>query len=118
VVSLLLGLVGAVLPLLPTTPFLLLAAFGFARSSPRLHGWLMAHRQFGPMIRNWEQYGAIDRRSKRVAVIVIALTPVITWLAGAPYWALATQIAVLAVVAAFILTRPVPEVAKQQDVRT
>lgn len=114
--ALLLGLIGAVLPLLPTTPFLLLAAFGFARSSPRLHDWLMTHRQFGPLIINWERDGAIDRRSKRVALIVILLTPAITWIIGVPTWALAVQVAILSLVAIFIVTRPLPVKAEESNV--
>lgn len=103
-----LGALGAVLPLLPTTPFILLAAFCFARSSPRLHDWLVGHRIFGPLIGNWEREGAISRRVKIIAVATMAVTPVITLLIGAPLWALLAQIAVLACAAAFVLTRPEP----------
>ncbi len=102
------GAIGVVLPLLPTTPFLLLAAFCFARSSPKLHDWLMRHQTFGPLINNWEQYGSIDRRSKRIAIVVILLTPVITVMIGVPWWALASQLVVLAIAASFVLTRPDP----------
>lgn len=102
------GAVGVVLPLLPTTPFLLLAAFCFTRSSPRLHKWLHEHPTFGPMVNNWNQYGSIDRRSKRIAIVVIVLTPIIAVLLGAPWWALAAQIIVLAIAATFVLTRPDP----------
>jgi len=73
-VSIALGAAGVFLPLLPTTPFLLLAAFCFARSSPRLHDWLHSHRHFGPLIENWNRHGSIDRRTKRVALVVIAAT--------------------------------------------
>ena len=52
-------------PGLPTVPFVLLAAFAAARGSQRLHGWLLAHRQFGPMIRDWQAHGAVSRRAKR-----------------------------------------------------
>jgi len=106
IVFLAIGAIGVVLPLLPTTPFLLLAAYCFARSSPRLHGWLLDHPSFGPLINNWEQYGSIDRRSKRIAMIVILFTLGITLAIGAPWWALASQAVVLAIVTTFILTRP------------
>jgi uncharacterized membrane protein YbaN (DUF454 family) len=99
-----------VLPLLPTTPFLLVAAFAFARSSERLDTWLRKHRTFGPLIENWHRDGSIDRKSKRIAIIVILLTPVITWLCGAPLWIIACQIVVLSAAAMFILTRPLPSV--------
>ena len=102
------GAIGVILPLLPTTPFLLLAAYCFARSSPGLHGWLLNHRTFGPLISNWDQYGSIDRRSKRLALIVIVLTPIITILIGVPWWALASQLAILILAASFVMTRPDP----------
>ena len=105
-VSLLSGIAGILLPLVPTTPFILLSAFAFARSSPRLHCWLVTHARFGPIITNWERYGAISRRTKIVAVAVIALTPILTLMIGAPLWALVAQILVLAGVVFFIVTRP------------
>jgi len=100
------GTVGVILPLLPTTPFLLLAAYCFARSSPKLHDWLLNHRSFGPMISNWDRYGSIDRRSKCIAMIVILMTLGISVAIGVPWWALASQTVVLVIVSSFILTRP------------
>lgn len=63
-----LALVGIYLPLLPTTPFLLLAAACFARSSERCHQWLLSNPTFGPVIRNWEHRRCISRRSKIIAL--------------------------------------------------
>ena len=100
------GTIGVILPLLPTTPFLLLAAYCFARSSPKLHDWLLNHRSFGPMISNWDRYGSIDRRSKCIAMIVILMTLGISVAIGVPWWALASQTVVLVIVSTFILTRP------------
>lgn len=67
-VSLALGLLGVVLPGLPTTPFVLLAAACYAKASPRLHGWLLNHRFLGPMVRDWEQHRSLTRRTKTVAI--------------------------------------------------
>ena len=113
ILSLACGIVGVVLPLLPTTPFLLVSAYAFAQSSPRLHRWLLRHRRFGPLIRNWQRYGAIDRPTKIVALTVMALTPPVTWLIGAPAWALAAQIVVLLCAATFVGTRPENPVPKK-----
>jgi uncharacterized protein len=68
------GLLGVLLPLLPTTPFLLLAAACFARSSPRCHRWLMDHRLFGPTIRQWQTERTLPRRSKYLAVALLVLS--------------------------------------------
>jgi len=106
--SVAIGAIGVVVPLLPTTPFLLVAAFAFARSSTRLNRWLREHRSFGPLIENWHRDGSIDRKVKRTAIIVILITPVITWLFGVPLWLIACQLAVLSAAAVFILTRPLP----------
>ncbi len=62
--ALVLGTVGMVIPILPTTPFLLLSAFCFLRSSPRLHRWIMRHRFFGPYIYCYSSFRAIDRKVK------------------------------------------------------
>jgi hypothetical protein len=102
------GAVGIVLPLLPTTPFLLIAAFAFARSSTRLNNWLLEHRSFGPLINNWHRDGSIDRKVKRIAIVVILMTPLITWLFGAPLWIIVCQVVVLSAAAVYILTRPLP----------
>jgi uncharacterized protein len=100
------GIIGAVLPLIPTTPFLLVAAYAFAKSSPRFHGWLLNHRHFGPLIANWQRNGSIDPTSKRLALIVMGVALVSSWLLGFSAAILAVQAAVLAASALFILTRP------------
>lgn len=67
------GLVGIVLPLLPTTPFVLLAAFCFARGHPPLEAWLLAHPRFGPMVRNWRARRVIPLRAKQLAWTMMSL---------------------------------------------
>ena len=63
-----LGVAGAILPVLPTTPFILLAAACFARSSERFYAWLLENRIFGPLIRDWRAHRAIPRRAKWLAI--------------------------------------------------
>lgn len=67
-----LGILGMFLPVLPTTPFVLLAAACFARSSDRFYGWLLAHRAFGPMVREWRTHRSIPYRTKLVAIVLMA----------------------------------------------
>lgn len=74
VLFLVLGAAGIVLPILPTTPFLLLAAAMFMRSSGRLYLWLTSHRLFGPFIRNYRLYRAVPLRTKVFALIFLYLT--------------------------------------------
>ena len=105
-VSLALGIAGVVLPLLPTTPFVLLSAYCFARSSPRMHDWLLSHRVFGPLIDNWQRYRAVTLRAKWLAVMSMAGVFGISFLVGAPERVLIAQAVILPITALFILTRP------------
>ncbi|WP_456380158.1 YbaN family protein [Thiolapillus sp.] len=68
-----LGALGLVLPVMPTTPFLLVAAACFANSSPRFHNWLLNIRVFGPLIRNWQETRSIPKKAKLLAIITIVL---------------------------------------------
>jgi uncharacterized membrane protein YbaN (DUF454 family) len=105
-VSVGLGVVGMALPLLPTVPFLLLAAVCFARSSDAAHDWLTNHPRLGPPIADWRASGAIRRPVKRIAMLSIMASFAIPLSLGAPPWVLATQAAALIGVSIFILTRP------------
>ena len=72
--AMLLGIIGAVLPILPTTPFLILALACFAKSSPRFHQMLLNNRWFGSALQQWEQSRSISRSSKTKAMILIVVT--------------------------------------------
>jgi len=101
------GFVGAFLPLLPTTPFLILAAACFARSSPRLENWLLNHRQFGPMLRAWREHGAIPVKAKILACLGMSIGYALFWWGHAPSLPLALAVAAVMVsAAAFVLSRP------------
>lgn len=104
--SLAIGLIGVLLPGLPTTPFVLLAAWAAARGSDRLHRRLRTHRMFGPLIADWEHSGAVSRRAKRAALASM-LACVLLLLAVAPHWGWAAGAgACMAVVAAWLWRRP------------
>lgn len=100
------GAVGVVLPLLPTTPFVLLAAFAFAKGSPRLRCWLVEHRVFGPIIADWESNGAIAGRYKVLACCIMAASLVGSFLVGIPTPVLIIQLLALSAAATYVLTRP------------
>ncbi|MBN7136159.1 hypothetical protein A7A76_15555 [Lysobacter enzymogenes] len=106
--SLGLGIVGIVVPGLPTVPFVLLSAFAASRGSQRLHAWLLAHRQFGPMIRDWQAHGAVSRRAKRLAVSMMAACAAIMFLTSPKWWMAASGTAIMAVVAVWLWRRPEP----------
>ena len=107
-VSLALGAIGVFLPLLPTTPFVLVSAIAFAKSSDRLHQWLVDHDVFGPLIANWREHGAISRRTKVISVLSMIAILVISALLAVPSHVIVIQAVVLSCSAVFILTRPLP----------
>lgn len=76
--ALALGIIGVFLPLLPTTPFVLLAAACYARGSRRFHQWLLANRTFGPIIAEWERHRSIPYRTKITAIALMSTTMAIS----------------------------------------
>ena len=105
--ALLVGLIGIFLPLLPTTPFLLLAAFLYSRASPRFHRWLLDHPRLGVTIRDWSRHGVIRLRAKLLGTVVVIASLSIPLVFQGFAWPLkllaaATGIAVLV----FLWTRP------------
>lgn len=105
--SVVLGLVGVFLPVLPTTPFLLVAAWAFAQSSPQFREWLVSHRLLGPYIRDWQEKGSIPLGAKLTALAMMSLS--LAWLvfwSNLSGWIVGAVAICLAAAATFILTRP------------
>jgi uncharacterized protein len=100
-----LGAIGAVLPLLPTVPFVILAAFCFARSSQKLERWLVEHPRFGPHISAWREKGAISKRGKRAALITYAISMVVAVIFTPWPWVLIAVGAIL-ISGTWLMTRP------------
>lgn len=106
------GAVGVVLPLIPTVPFLLLAAACFARSSERLHAWLIGHPRLGPPIESWRSHGVISPRAKLAALLTLAISlafplAILPLLGGEVPLAARVVTALVGLgVAAFLLSRP------------
>lgn len=105
-VALFLGILGIALPVLPTVPFLLLAAAAFARSSPRLEQRILNHPTYGPPVRAWREHGAISRLAKIWATLAMVGGVGFSLFAGLPLWAVGMQAAICTVVGAYVVTRP------------
>ena len=105
---LVLGIVGIFVPGLPTTVFILLAAWAAARSSPTLFRWLWLHPLFGPMLRNWANGGRVSRQSKWTATVMMAISSAILVFTQAPRWAVALAWICMTCVLAWLWRRPEP----------
>jgi uncharacterized membrane protein YbaN (DUF454 family) len=105
--SLALGIIGIFLPLLPTTPFVLLAAACFARGSERFHRWLLAHHHFGPLVCDWQTHRSIPLRAKCLALSMMWTSMGITaWLMRARPAASITLIVIALAVTVWMLRLP------------
>lgn len=101
-----LGVIGIALPVMPTVPFLLVAAWAFARSSPALRQRILDHPTYGPSVRAWQERGAVGRLAKLWAISAMTAGVAISWFAGMPHWVVATQGGICAMVALYLATRP------------
>lgn len=101
-----LGAAGIVLPLLPTTPFLLVAAWAASKGSPRVEAWLYDHLHFGPPLRAWHEQRAVPRRAKWIACLLLLSSWLVLWLStDSPIVPVITGLLFMGV-ATFLVTRP------------
>jgi uncharacterized protein len=101
------GIVGVVLPVLPTTPFMLLALWAFSNSSERFHNWLYTHPKFGPPLQDWRSHGVVPRRAKVSALTVMAISLLFLTMFSEVHWAVVFSAAALMLIGAtFLMTRP------------
>lgn len=107
-ISLGLGLIGVVVPGMPTTVFVLIAAWAAMRGSPRLHDWLLAHPLFGPMIHDWRATGTVSRKVKWIASLSMAACAALLWLSPTPPPVATGASAIMAVVLLWLWLRPEP----------
>ncbi len=109
-VSLALGLIGLVTPVLPTVPFIILASWAGMRSSHRVHHYLESHRVFGPVLREWREHGAVGRRAKVLATLSMAAgAAVLWWMSPKPLVPVIVS-TLMACVAIWLWLRPEPPV--------
>ena len=107
------GIVGVFVPGLPTTVFILVAAYAASRGSERLHRHLVTHPRFGPMIHDWHLHRAVSRRAKWAATwtmlfSAVILLAVMRWTGSHRWWMVALPMACMAVVGAWLWMRPEP----------
>lgn len=105
-VAVILGVIGIFVPLLPTTPFLLLAAWSFVRSSPEAHQWMYRQPALGAALRDWEERGAISKRTKVIATSMILASIAVLWFKNLMLPVQLGLTLMLLTVTGFILTRP------------
>lgn len=105
----LLGIIGALLPVMPTTVFLIAAAWAFSKSSPRLEKWLLEHPKFGPVLVAWRESGAIPRKGKIAACAGMIVGYILFFIGAHPSWWLALMVfAFMFGSAVWIVRRPLP----------
>lgn len=101
-----LGIIGAFVPVLPTTPFLLVALWAFSKSSPRLRNWLYNHARYGKTLREWFDHGVISTRVKIIAIAAMAVSIPTLYLLTESLLMVSIHAPVIILTAVFILSRP------------
>lgn len=102
-----LGFIGAFLPVLPTTPLMILALWGFSKGSETLHNWLYNHPKFGPALQDWDKYRVIPVKAKLTSVSMMLVSAIfMIFFSGAPTYGIICAIGLMAYGAMYVLTKP------------
>ena len=109
------GLIGIVVPGLPTTIFLIAAAACFANSSPKLHHWLLSHPWFGPIIHHWQESRSIPLKAKKIAILMMIVACIYTWVILDENWLKLCITLVMIWPLIYVYRLPVSEAVSQQD---
>lgn len=115
--ALALGFIGLFLPVMPTVPFVLLAAWAAGRGWPQLEAWMLDHPRYGPPIRHWREQGAVPRKAKWLACTMMAGSALLLWFLPIPTWLRGGVYAVMFAVALWLCLRPEPTRAATPDAR-
>jgi len=106
-IAVVLGVIGIVLPVLPTTPFLLLASWCFARSSPRFHHWLIQHPKLGPLITMWQSGKGIPKKARNRAILAIAAGMTVSAIVVGKLWLVLMRAVIGLSVSLYLLRLPI-----------
>ena len=106
IVCVILAVIGMILPVMPTVPFLIVAAWAAGRGWPRLEVWLLEHPRYGPDIRRWREHGSIPRRAKWLATVMMLLSTTVLTASSVAIWVKFAVPGMLTFIALWLWTRP------------
>ena len=109
VLFVILGFIGAILPGMPTTVFLILAAWAASKGWPQMDAWLLNHPKYGPTLRNWRENGTVPRKAKWIATIMMLFSGILMLFTNAPFWVKIFTDVTMLIVAIWLWLRPEPE---------
>ena len=109
VIFVILGFIGALLPGMPTTVFLILAAWAASKGWPQMDAWLLNHPKYGATLRNWREYGTVPRKAKWIASIMMLISGVLMLFTNAPILVKVFTDVTMLIVAIWLWSRPEPD---------
>ena len=109
VIFITLGIIGAILPGMPTTVFLILAAWAASKGWPQMDAWLLNHSKYGPTLHNWRENGTVPRKAKWIASIMMLFSGILMLFTNAPFWVKIFTDVTMLIVAIWLWLRPEPE---------